>query len=75
MKPRRKTRPIRETEIVAKPPVVDFGGYLEQNGGDVCLRRADCVVFNPNGSYTIKREWERPGARPFSKEVYGFKKS
>lgn len=55
------------------PSVLDHGGYLERKDGELCLRRADAVMYQA-GRWRVKRSWIRPSrGRQFDTEIYNVK--
>jgi len=55
------------------PAVLDPGGYIERKGGELCLRRADAVMYL-SGRWRVQRSWVRPRrGRPFDTEIYKVK--
>jgi len=61
---------IQETETVTTLPPACAGGYLENKNGRVCLRMADTIIANSDGTFNVTREWRPPGKEPWDANLY-----
>lgn len=62
--------PIIETEVFEALPPINIGGVLELKHGEWCLRIADGIDQQEDGTFKVTRRWDTPDCEPWDRAFY-----